>query len=209
MFTGDPAVRWSTANMLAAGEAAPHQDVQMQQDSLIEAFYFVLPTERLALGMTLPDLGNRLRRGAELSDGAASRILRGLSALILLPYRDAVPSMREAVQTIKGLDDIGTLRYGPVSVVLTSALWDAAGCASAWNAPQRSLERWAHCGCWTSRCGRCRWPSSSAAHRGGPRSTSTGSASCVRAIGYDAEHVTNPALLAWSGASPDRGPACR
>ena len=203
MFTGDPAVRWSTANMLAAGEAAPHQDVQMQQDSLIEAFYFVLPTERLALGMTLPDLGNRLRRGAELSDGPASRILRGLSALILLPYRDAVPSMREAVQTIKSLDDIGTLRYGPVSVVLTSALWDAAGL-------RECLERTAEV---AREVGSLRlldvtlWAMSMAELKCGTPRRAEEHLDRIRelraAIGYDADHVNNPALLAWSGASPD------
>jgi DNA-binding CsgD family transcriptional regulator len=203
MFTADPALRTSTAEMLTVWETAHGHDVAIEQDSLIQAFYFLLPTERLALGLTLPELGKRLQEGADLREGAAASILRGLSAFILLPYRDAVPLMREGVETIKGLDDIGMLRYGAISVVLTSALWDAAG----WR---ECLERTASV---AREVGSLRlldvtlWARSMAELRiGTPRRAGDyldQVRELRRAIGYDAEHVTNPALLAWSGAPVD------
>ena len=97
----------------------------LEQDTLLQAFYFTLPAERLAAGLTLTELGTRLRVGARLGDGIAATILEALGAFILLPYADAVPAMRKAVEAISGLDDEGLLKYGPVSIALTSALWDA------------------------------------------------------------------------------------
>ena len=155
MFTMDPAVRSAGAQMLAVGQAAHGRDVAMEQDSLIQAFYFILPPERLALGVTLPELGNRLRDGAELCDGDAGSILRGLSALLLLPYREAVPLMRSAMETIQGLDDVDILRYGAISMVFTSALWDATrrrACLERTAAVAREVD----CGYWTPRYGPCR-----------------------------------------------------
>ena len=64
----------------------------------------------------------------------AATVLRALSAYILLPYAEAVPIMREAVDAITKLDDDELLQYGAISVALTSALWDA-------NARRECLER--------------------------------------------------------------------
>jgi hypothetical protein len=99
----------------------------MAQDALIQAFYLTLPAERAATGVSLAELGRRLEEGAGLHDGVAAQILRGLSAHILLPYHQAVPAMRTAARVIADLDEESLLRYGVISVVLTSALWDAAG----------------------------------------------------------------------------------
>ena len=47
--------------------------------------------------MTLPELGRRLREGAALQDGLPATILTALGAFIVLPYDEAVPLMRRAV----------------------------------------------------------------------------------------------------------------
>ena len=154
MFTGDPAVRSSTADMLAA-ETAPDQDAADAAGGLIEAFYFVFPAERLALGMTLPDLGNRLRRGAGTErrcsrpgscEGSAPssccRIGRRFRHAGGGPRRSGPRRHREL------------LSYGPVSVVLTSALWDARRDARSLRTDRRGRSRGGlTAGCWTSRCG--------------------------------------------------------
>ncbi len=108
--------------------------------------------------------------------------------------------MRRAVEAISALDDEGLLTYGPVSVALTSALWDAP-------ARRDCLERTADA---ARDAGSLRlldltlWSMSIAELKGG---TPRRAAQCIeqvrdlrRAIGYDADHVLNPALLAWTGA---------
>ena len=88
-------------------------------------------------------------------------------------------------------------------MVLTSALWDAA-------AMRECLERTAAV---AGEVGSLRlldvtlWAMSMAELKGGtPRRAGEyldQIRELRRAIGYDAEHVTNPALLAWSGAPVD------
>ena len=200
VFTGDPALRRSGAAMLAAAESMHGHDTGLEQDTLLQAFYFTLPAERIAAGLTVSGLGTRLKVGAGLRDGIAATILEALGAFILLPYADAVPAMRKAVEAISGLDDERLLKYGPVSVALTSALWDA---------PSRRdcLERTADA---ARDAGSLRlldltlWSMSIAELKGG---TPRRAAQCIeqvrdlrKAIGYDPDHVLNPALLAWTGA---------
>ena len=52
VFTGDPALRRSGADMLAAAEAMHGHDAGLEQDTLLQAFYFTLPAERLAAGLS-------------------------------------------------------------------------------------------------------------------------------------------------------------
>ena len=73
---------------------------------------------------------------------------------------------------------------------------------NAWNAPQRSHERWAHCGqldatLWAMSMAelKCGTPRRAEEHLDRIRELRAG-------IGYDTD-VTNPALLAWSGVSLD------
>lgn len=203
MFAPAPALRNSTADMLLAAEGLRGLDAEAEQDALIQAFYLLLPAERLAVGVTVERLGNRLQQGADLQKGVAGTILGGLSALILLPYRDAVPLMRRAVRAIEELDDSGLLRYGVISVVLTSALWDA-------RARRACLERAAVL---ARQVGSLRlldvllWALTMSELRGGtPRRASEyldQVRELRRAIGYDVTQVTNPAMLAWSGAPVD------
>ena len=160
IFTADPALMQAGANMLSAAESFHGHDVTLEQDALIKAFEYTLPAERLAQGATLSELGARMRKGAELNDGTAGTILRGLSAHILLPYEQAVPAMRAAVDTILALGPTDLLTYGAVSVALTTALWDAPArreCLRAHRRRRRATPD--RCSCWTPRCGPCRWPS--------------------------------------------------
>ena len=200
MFTADPALRHATADMLVAAEAMSAYDPTAAQDTLIQAMYFLLPAERLATGVSIPELGKRLAEGAELQDGIAATILRGLAAHLTLPYPEAVPPMRRAVSAIEALDDEQLLTYGAISLVLTSALWDAP-------AMRRGLQRTAEA---ARDLGSLRvldltlWSMSLSELRAG---TPRRAAQCVeqvrdlrRAMGYQAEHVVNPAMLAWTGA---------
>ena len=99
---------------------------QLEQAALIQAFEYALPAERLTQGVTLAELGRRLRDGR----GAARRAARPPSCarsarIILLPYAEAVPVMRAAVDDDRRRSTpTELLRYGAVSVALTTALWD-------------------------------------------------------------------------------------
>ncbi len=111
LFTADPALMEAGATMLSAAECFHGHDAALEQEALIKAFEYTLPAERFAQGLTLSELGARLRKGAELREGTASTILRGLSAHILLPYDQAVPVMRT-----RGGDDPRPRRARPAAV---------------------------------------------------------------------------------------------
>jgi DNA-binding CsgD family transcriptional regulator len=200
LFTADPALMHAGANMLAAAESFHGHDVTLEQNALIKAFEYTLAPERLARGATLTELGSRMRKGAELREGIAATILRALSAHILLPYPEAVPMMRTAVDAISKSEPEELLRYGTISVALTTALWDVTArrdclertAAAARNAGSLQL------------LDTVLWIMSLAELSGGTPRRAQQYIEQVRelrrAIGYDAEHVINVALLAWSGA---------
>jgi DNA-binding CsgD family transcriptional regulator len=204
IFTADPALKRAGADLLAAAACFRDHDPELEQSTLIQAFFNVLPAERLAEGTTLVELGERLRDGARRSSGATSVILEALSAHILLPYADAVPVMRHAVEVFDELSPDQLLELGLTSVVLTSALWDAEG-------RTRLLERTASV---ARDAGSMHlldatvWTMSNAALKGGTPRQSRHYMEQVRelrrAIGYDAEHVINVALLAWSDVPIDQ-----
>ena len=124
LFIADPALTRGSADLVAAARLFHGHDLEVQ-NTLIRAWESLLPAERLATGLTLPELGEQMRAAAELRPGPAARILRALSALILLPYREAVPIMRDAVRAYQEMDAAALMQYGPSSVALTTALWDA------------------------------------------------------------------------------------
>jgi DNA-binding CsgD family transcriptional regulator len=200
LFTADPALMEAGATMLSAAECFHGHDAALEQDALIKAFEYTLPAERLARGLTLSELGARMRKGAEVREGTASTLLRGLSAHVLLPYDQAVPVMRAAVDAIRGLDAAGLLRYGSTSVALTTALWDArAGRECLGRTAAAAREAGAlqllDTTLWTMSMTELASRSPRSAHE------------CIaqvrelrRVIGYDAEHVINVALLAWTEA---------
>ena len=202
IFTADPnELAWSSANMLDAAAVVHGIDPQLEQQALIRAFEYCLPSERLTRGVTLVELGARLRDGAEVADGTDATILRALNAHILLPYAEAVPVMRKAVDTILRLDDGDELlRLGTVNVALTTALWDHRARADGLS---RAAETARDAGSlqvldttlWTL----------SLAELGGGTPRRAGEyieqiRELRRAIGYEAEHVVNAAYLAWIGA---------
>ena len=200
LFTADPALMEAGATMLSAAECFHGHDTALEQDALIKAFEYTLPAERFAQGLTLSELGARLRKGAELRDGTASTILRALSAHILLPYDQAVPVMRTAVETILDLDAPGLLRYGATSVALTTALWDAPArreCLARTAAAARDAGA-------LQLLDTTLWTMSLAELSGGTPRHAHEYIEQVRelrrAIGYDSEHVINVALLAWAEA---------
>ena len=198
LFMADPALRYGAADMLDAARAFHGQDAALEQNALVKAFEYALPAERALQGTTLVELGERMRDGAEQRDGIAATILRGLSAHILLPYGEAVPVMREAVDTIRGLNPEGLLQYGVSSVALTTALWDA-------EARRECLELTAAAARDTGSLqllDTALWIMSLAELTGGTPRRAAQYIEQVRelrrAIGYDAEHVINVAMLAWS-----------
>ena len=200
-FTPDPsALRRATADMLTAADCFHGCDVDLEQTALIKAFEYCLPPERLLLDVTLEQLGERLLQGAALRDGVAAVILHALAAHVLLPYAQAVPKMRQAVDTIAGLSPEDLLRYGTISVALTTALWDEVARRSCLV---RVVEIARDFGS-IQLLDTALWVMSLAELTGGVPLRAHEYMEQVRelrrAIGYDAEHVVNVALLAWTGA---------
>ena len=91
LFIGDPALVHGGARMLEAADCFHGVDAGAEQAALIRAFEFTLPAERRAEGLTLTELGRRLRDGAALQDGLPATVLTALGAFIVLPYDEAVP----------------------------------------------------------------------------------------------------------------------
>jgi DNA-binding CsgD family transcriptional regulator len=204
LFTAAPTVTRASADMLAAAALFHGEDDALEQRALIKAWECALPSERLTTGLTWPELGQRLRDGADVREGHAATILRGLSALILLPYAEAVPVMRAALDAYDEMtpETIGT--YGHSSVALATALWDV-------EARHRCLAR---CAAAARDAGSLQqldnalWVLSMTETAGG---TPRGAIRYMeqvrelrRAIGYDAEHVVNVAVLAWTAATRDQ-----
>jgi DNA-binding CsgD family transcriptional regulator len=193
-----------SADLLAAAMLFHDEDDELEQRALIKAWEHALPAERLATGLTWAELGERLRDGAEVRHGHAATILRALSALILLPYAEAVPVMQAAIAAYDemGADEIAT--YGHSSVALATALWDN-------EARHRCLAR---CAAAARDAGSLQqldsalWVLSLTEVVGGTPRRAARYMEQVRdlrrAIGYDAEHVVNVAVLAWSPATRDQ-----
>ena len=200
-FMADPnALVWATANMLQAAGYFHGVEPELEQTALLRAFEYALPVEWLMQGVTLHELGARLEQGAEVAAGPAAAVLRGLSAHILLPYADAVPLMRAAVDALMDLDDRQLLPFGPVSVALTTALWDERSrdeCLQRIAAAARDAGS-------LQVLDTALWILSIAELSGGNPRRAGQYVEQVRelrrAVGYEAELVVNVAYLAWVGA---------
>ncbi|GAA0234247.1 helix-turn-helix transcriptional regulator [Cryptosporangium japonicum] len=198
-FTGEPAIVRGAAEMLTAAACFSGHDVAAEQDALIMAFNRLLPVERSTTDVPLTTLGRRMLDGAALADGVAGTILRAFGTLLLRPYREAVPDLRAAAAVIDSLTGPDLIRYGLVGVPLHTALWDA-------DAIRRTVDRVVE----TARelgslqvIDTVLWTMSlSLLSIGTPRESEEHMARVRRlrrALGWDAEHVVNGALLAWSG----------
>lgn len=203
LFAAAPTLTRASAQMLAAADLFRGERPDLEQESLMKAWEWALPSERLTEGVDWPELGRRLDQGATVRDGPAATILRAISALILKPFAEAVPLMREALRAYDTMDAASLLTYGHSSVSLASALWEV-------DARHRILERWASA---ARDAGALQlldnalWVLSLSEVIGGTPRRAVQYMDQVRelrrAIGYDAEHVVNVAVLAWSGVSRD------
>ncbi|MFF2274552.1 AAA family ATPase [Agromyces sp. NPDC058126] len=201
LFVADAdGVLGGTANLLRAAELFHGLAPELEQRALLRAFEVELTAEWAVAGATLPELGERLAAGAEVADGQRSIALRGLAAHILLPYDEAVPPMRAAVEMLRASDDAQLLDLGYFGVALTMGLWDEQACIEL-------LERTAAA---ARDAGNLRvldttlWLLGEVELVRGDPAASGRYVEEVRelrrAIGYDAEQVVNAAVLAWAGA---------
>lgn len=189
-----------TATMLRAATLFHGRAPELEQRALLRAFDYLLTAEWAAEGVSLPDLGHRLADGATVADGPMAMQLRALAAHILQPYDEAVPLMREAVATIRGLEDGQLLDLGSVGVALTMALWEEAVCVELLErtlgaARDAGVLRVVDTALWL--LGLLELV------RGDPAASGRyieQVRELRRAIGYDAEQVVNASYLAWVGA---------
>ncbi|WP_240675043.1 AAA family ATPase [Cellulomonas endophytica] len=200
MFGGDPAIRRGSAQMLEAAACFRGADDDAEQRALVGAYERLLPVERLSQGVTHLELGQRLAEGAARRDGVTGAVLHGLAAQLLLPYERAVPVMRRALAALEALPAAELLPYGSVGVALSVALWDLAARGRYLD---RSVGAARDTGALQS-LDSLLWSAALSELRGG---TPQRAVECMeqvrelrRAMGYDAEHVVNVAVLAWTGA---------
>jgi DNA-binding NarL/FixJ family response regulator len=204
LFTADPAVVRGCAELLRAAEMFRGRDDLLEQDTLIRAWECYLPAEDLAEEVEAQELGDRMRSGAARRDGVASTVLEGLSALVLRPYKEAVPLMRRAVETLSNLGSDEFLKYGSSSAALTTALWDNE---SRYRCLRRTADAARDSGS-LQMLESALWVLSLAETLGGTPRRAAQYIEQVRelrrAIGFDAEHVINVSLLAWQGVPRDQ-----
>lgn len=189
-----------TATMLRAAALFHGRAPRLEQRALVRAFEFELTAEWAVRGAGLPDLGRRMAAGADVADGPLSLALQALAAHVLLPYEEAVPVMRAAVEMLQESDDAQLLDIGYFGVAITMALWDERTCVEL-------LERTARA---ARDAGNLRvldttlWLLSLLELVRGDPAASGRYVEQVRelrrAIGYDAEQVVNASYLAWAGA---------
>ena len=200
VFSADPVLVRATADLLGAAELFHGRDPGLEQATLLKAFEYALPAERLRQGVPLDELGRRLDAGADVADGPAAVALRGLAALVLLPYEHAVPVMRAAVDALRGLSDRELLGYGAISVALTTALWDAP---ARGELLVRVAETARQAGALLT-LDTALWVLALTELNGGTVTRAVAYNEQVRevrrAMGYDAENVVNAALMAWTEA---------
>ena len=201
VFLGDPGgIRRAPLDLLTAANAFHGAAPEREQRTLIRAFEFALTTEWMMQGVSLQELGQRLRVEADAHEGPLALACRALSAHILLPYDEAAPVMREAVDMLLRIDDAALPELGYFGVALAMGLWDERACIDL-------LER-------TARVARdagslqvldaTLWVLSiSELVRGDPAAAGRyieQVRELRRAIGYAAEQVVNAGYLAWIGA---------
>ncbi|MER7166068.1 AAA family ATPase [Micromonospora sp. NPDC000207] len=204
LFVAAPALTHAAADMLAAAAFFHGEDPDLEQAALIRAWECALPAERLNTGLDWTDLGRRLAEGARVKQGDAATILRAVSALILEPYAAAVPPVRAALAAYDRMGAAEILQFGHSCVALATAVWDV-------DAIHRFLTRWAEAARDVGALqmlDNALWVLSLTEATGGTPYRAVQYMEQVRelrrAIGYDAEHVVNVAVLAWSAAARDQ-----
>ncbi len=204
LFAGDAhTLLRGTALLIGAADGFHGHDPALEQRTLLLAFESCVVADRLMYGVTLASLGERLAAGATLLDGPTAVILRGLSAMIAMPYDRAVAPVRAAMDQIERLDDRDMMQLGTAIAALTTFLCDigwrdaaleraasAARSAGALQALDTLL--------WIMSLAQL---TGGSVHRAGRFMEEV--REVRRAMGYDAEHVVNASLMAWTGVPGD------
>ncbi|UGT44092.1 AAA family ATPase [Nocardia yamanashiensis] len=190
----------ATRDLATAAELFHGLDRERELLALLHAFEVALPAERCLRGITVAELGARMRAAVTPDDGLMGTVLTGLAALILDPYEEAIGPMRAAVAALAELEDPRILLFGNAGVALTTALWDERARDRHLDTVERvavtigalkavDLSLWVRSLCDLDR------GDVTTAGRTIERVRDT-----RRAMGYPAEHVINSAYLAWTGA---------
>jgi DNA-binding CsgD family transcriptional regulator len=200
LFVADPeTLRGGTALLIEAADGFHGRDPGREQRALLMAFESCVVADRLMSGVTTAELGERLSVGADLTDGPVSVILRGLGALIRLPYDQAVPLARAAMAQIGRLPEHEMMQMGTAITALTTFLCDIAWRESALD---RAATAARNAGALQS-LDTLLWLISLTQLTGGTVRRAVESVEEVRgvrrAMGYDSEQVVNPAVIAWTG----------
>ncbi len=223
LFLADaPALRSAPATLVAAADLFRDQDRGLEQDTLLRAYELAITAERQVQGVTYPELGRRFAEAAEraLADGASDTataatptenptenptavILRGLGAVLTLPYAQGHPVARAAMLTACALPDHELIHRASTLTALGAYLWDhelrdeALGRALAAAQEAGALQQ----------VDTLAWCRSLAELTGGTVTRAVHWTEQVRevraAMGWPAEHVVNAAVTAWTGAPPE------
>ncbi|MEV0891365.1 LuxR family transcriptional regulator [Promicromonospora sp. NPDC050262] len=127
-FTGSgPDYVRASADLVRAADLFHGRDAVLEQRALVSAAELCMNADRLMEGITTTELGHRLHRGTAVADGPAAVVLAGLGALIRLPYAEAVPHARTALDTIRALPDAELMHSGISVAALSTFLWDTSG----------------------------------------------------------------------------------
>lgn len=200
LFVADPdTLRGGTALLIEAADGFHGHDPQREQRTLLLAFESCVVADRLMVGVGTAELGERLAAGADLTGGPTSVILRGLGALIRLPYDQAVPLVRAAMTQIDRLPEHERMQLGTAITALTTFLCDIVWRDSALD---RTADAARNAGALRS-LDATLWLISLTQLTGGSVRRAAESVDELRrvrrAMGYDSEQVVNPAVIAWTG----------
>ncbi|WP_062430344.1 helix-turn-helix transcriptional regulator [Herbidospora daliensis] len=201
LFAADPAVlRSATAGLVEAADAFHGHDLEREQRTLLKAFEFCATTDRLTPDAVRRELGARIETGAASGGGPAATILAGLGALMSRPHTEAVPLVRAAFDALLALPGDELMHMGSAIAALGTYLWDDAGRRAGLS---RAAEAAREAGALQA-LDTLLWVTSLAELTGGTVRHAQEAMEHVRegrlAMGYDAEHVANAALMAWTGA---------
>lgn len=205
LFVADPVMVRSAAEMVKAADCFADHEPDSEQRALFAAFEMMLVSEGLTEGLTIDELGHRLDSATGSENPSVVR--KGLAALALLPFEQAVPPMRAALNALFDFDEDELIDCGFIGIVFSTALFDV-------EASQRFLSK-------LTIAARDRgalrvldsvlWVRSLfELDRGNPAAAGAfveQVRELRRASGYDAENVINVAYLVWTDLETDQAEA--
>ncbi|WP_062351076.1 helix-turn-helix transcriptional regulator [Herbidospora yilanensis] len=200
LFTGDARVLPSAvAELVKAADAFRGRDLEREQRALLKAYEVAATVDRLFVGITKRELGERITEGV-VEGGSFTEILTGLGALVLLPYAEAVPRARASLDALLALPDHEVMLMHSAIAALSVFLFDdAGGRGGLTRAATAAREAGA-----LQALDSLLWVHSLAELTFGTVRMAEELMAQVRevrhAMGYDSENVINAALMAWTGA---------